>query len=205
MGTMDDNYLGGGWARNAQNVSGRVRYDRYLTPADTLWVTVLGRHDPFAGLDFRLQGRAGYARDVFREENHLLTAEVGYDFTIDWQIDEDPTMPSDPNPLPQHSLILNLAYANNISDSLTFGTSLEALFDLTDETGIVSRPEMPPFPQENNGRYNLRLTSESTLGVRIDTSLAVQLKVKLIYDADPVPGREPLDVATTLNMVLTLI
>ena len=79
------------------------------------------------------------------------------------------------------------------------------LFDLTDETGLVARPAMPPFPQENNGRYNLRLTSESTLGFRVDTALTVQLKVKLIYDADPVPGREPLDVATTLNMVLTLI
>ena len=40
----------------AQNIQGRVRYDRYIIDQASLFLITTGRHDRFQGLDFRLTG-----------------------------------------------------------------------------------------------------------------------------------------------------
>lgn len=190
---------------NARNILGRLRYDFFLDPDDALFVSVAGRHDTFAGLDFRFQGQAGYLRNIFREgegNSHRMWAELGFDVTVDDRF---------PNPLPnpavsagdpcdmmgtpacflpniqdQYSVRLFLGYDNHMNDAWAFRTGLEALFDVIDGE-------------------NVRLNSISELNVKLDNNLAAGLRFTLLFDNVPVPGNDSVDTTTVLTLVYTLL
>ncbi len=189
----------GDMTENTRNVLGRIRYDFFIDPDDALFVSIAGRHDTFAGLDFRFQGQAGYLRNLFREENHRFWGEIGLDITVDDRF---------PNPLPnpnatagmcggvdqppcflpdiedQYSARVYLGYDNHMNDAWTLQTGLEALFDFV------------------NGD-NIRLSSISELRLRVDTNLQAGLRFTLLFDNVPVPGNDPVDTTTVLNLVYT--
>jgi hypothetical protein len=188
---------------NARNILGRMRYDLFLTPDDSLFAAVVGRHDTFAGLDFRFQGQAGYMRNIFREGEggtHRLWGELGFDVTVDDRAPNpllnpvaDPMtcgmmgMPECilPNIEDQYSVRVFLGYDNHMNDSWSFLTGLEALFDVV------------------NGE-NIRLSSISEFRVRIDTSLQASLRFTLLFDNVPVPGNDSVDTTTVLTAVYTM-
>jgi hypothetical protein len=188
---------------NARNILGRMRYDGFLTPDDALFASVGGRHDTFAGLDFRFQGQAGYMRNLLREagNTHRLWGELGFDITVDDRA---------PNPLPrpgadpetcgmgdapscflpniedQYSVRLFLGYDNRMNESWSFNTGIEALFD-------VVNPD------------NVRLTSVSEARVRIEGNLQASLRFSVLFDNVPVPGTDPVDTTTVLTLVYTML
>ena len=195
----------GSFDENARNILGRLRYDFFIDPDDALFVSVAGRHDTFAGLDFRFQGQAGYLRNIFREgegNSHRMWGEIGFDITVDDRA---------PNPLPnpavtegapcdmmdtpacflpniedQYSARVFLGYDNHMNEAWAFRTGVEALFD-------VVNPD------------NIRLTSISELNVRLDGNLAAGLRFTLLFDNVPVPGRDSVDTTTVLTLVYTLL
>lgn len=189
---------------NSRNIIGRLRYDFFLDPDDALFASVGGRHDPFAGLDFRFQGQAGYLRRFFREgegDSHRAWGEVGFDVTVD---DRFPTPL--PNPIAdpatcdmagmppctlaniddQYSARLFLGYDNHMNEQWQFLTGLEALFDVV------------------HGE-NVRLNWVSDFRVRIDGNLQAGLRFSLFFDNLPVPGNDPVDTTTVLNLLYTLL
>lgn len=182
--------------RNAQNVIGRLRYDYFLTDDDALFAAVWGRHDPLAGLAFRLQLQAGYLRNLYRAEDVRIWGEVGYDATLDWQ---DPEDEDETNPVDQHSARLFLGYDNKMNEVLTFRTGFEALFDV----------------QNSN---NFRFFSNSVLTSKVNDVLSLALSFTLIYDNEPVTytaeteagetrrlERNTLDTITAFSFVLDII
>jgi hypothetical protein len=189
---------------NARNILGRIRYDFFIDPDDAIFASVAGRHDTFAGLDFRFQGQAGYLRNFLREGeggSHRLWGEIGLDVTVDDR---------SPNPLPnpaadpatcgmmgaapcnlpniedQYSARIYLGYDNHMNESWAFQTGIEALFDFV------------------HGE-NIRLTSISEMRLRIDTNLQASLRFTLLFDNQPVPGNDPVDTTTVLTLVATLL
>lgn len=194
----------GDFQDTARNILGTMRYDLFLDPDDALFAAIAGRHDTFAGLDFRFQGQAGYMRNIFREGeggSHRLWGELGFDVTVDDRA---------PNPLPnpgvdpatcgmtgmppctlpnledQYSVRLYLGYDNHMNESWSFRTGLEALFDVV------------------NGD-NVRLNSISELRVTLDRNLQASLRFTLLFDNVPVPGNESVDTTTVLTLVYTLL
>ena len=174
----------------ARNVRLRLRYDFFLTNLDALFLAALFRHDPFAGLDYRLSGQAGYARYVFREENHRLWGEIGYDLTYD-NYDPDPLI--DPDTMMTldgsavvHSARLFAGYENIKDENLQFRTGLEALINIEEPA-------------------DTRLTWDTSFRTKLAGRLQLEIKFLLQFDNRPVPGNETLDTTTQLNLLYNLI
>jgi hypothetical protein len=201
----------GPWNANAQNFNGRLRYDGFLDPDDALFVSVAGRNDPFAGLDFRFQGQFGYMRNLLREADgtHRLWFEIGGDITYDDRypnplcgtppmgvtIDRTTCLGDDtvsyllpPNEL-QPSARLFVGYDNHMDSHWSYRTGVELLVDLRGA----------PYWE------NVRANWTNELHVTIDANLAAGLTFNLLVDGQPVPGRDPVDTQTILTVVYTLM
>ena len=185
----------------------RARYDFYLTRMDALFLSVVHRWDTFAGLDTRLQLQAGYLRNFFLEEKHRFWGEVGYDFTYDdYTPTQDPSnamvpacdpamgAPADVADRPSvcllegervHAARAYLGYDNQLNELVLLTTGLEALFNLTDANDI---------------RLNFDVAITSTL----TTMLKLELKFRLLFDNEPVPGKESYDSLLTASLVFSL-
>ncbi|MFT5354279.1 MAG: putative salt-induced outer membrane protein YdiY [Polyangiales bacterium] len=175
----------------ARNTNTTARYDFYLTPNDALFVAARHRWDTFAGLDTRLQAQVGYLRNFVNEDNHRVWGEIGYDFTFD-NFDPDPLI--DPMTMMEldgtdsvHSARLYLGYKNQLNEHVLFTTGLEALLDLQDIAD------------------NTRLNFDAGLQVTVVDSLQLGIAFKLLYDQEPVQGRETVDTITTLNLLYSLL
>ena len=181
----------GNYANNSENVTGKARYDRFLTDMDALFISVGALHDPFAGLDVRVQGQAGYLRNFFLacEGKHRFWGEVGYDLTYD-NFDPDPLLDPDGNRLDGtqviHSARVFLGYDNHVTENVTFLTGLETLIDVQDID-------------------NVRLNSVSELRSKLAGKLQLGLQFSLRFDNVPVEGTESLDTTTTLNLLYSLL
>lgn len=172
----------------ARNVRLRVRYDFFITDLDAIFASTSIRHDPFAGLDYRFQGQLGYARYVFREENHKLWGEAGYDFTYD-NYDPDPLivdMVELEGSDVVHSARLFAGYDNAINEGLQFRTGIEGLINVEDAEDV-------------------RIDWLSNLRSKLVGRLQLEIEFHLQWDNVPVPGNVPLDTTTRLNLVLQLI
>jgi putative salt-induced outer membrane protein YdiY len=168
----------------------RLRYDFFLTDLDAIFLAGLFRHDPFAGLDYRLQGQVGYARYIFREENHRLWGELGYDLTYD-NYDPDPLI--DPDTMMMldgtavvHSARIFTGYENAKDENLQFRTGVEVLINLERASDV-------------------RVSWDTSLRSKLVGRLQVELKFLLQLDTEPVPGNERLDTTTQLNLLYNLI
>lgn len=174
--------------RNALNIIGRLRYDNFITEDDAVFAAIWGRHDPFAGLDFRLQAQVGYLRNFYRQEKVRIWGEVGYDATIDWQ---RPESVDDANPVDQHSGRLFLGYDNQINEVLTYRSGIEYLLEFAD-------PE------------NSRIFWTNALGSKVNEVLTLALNFTLIFDNQPVGAgtpqvRDKVDTITAFTFVVDII
>lgn len=173
-----------------RNSTARARYDYFLTPNDALFAALAHRWDTFAGLDTRLQAQAGYLRNLFKEENHRLWGEVGYDFTYD-NFDPDPLI--DPDTMMElrghaelHSARLFLGYDNQLNPAVRFNTGIEALFNFEEGDDV-------------------RLAWESALRSTLVGQLQLELAFTLQFDNVPVPGAEKVDTTTRLSLIYALL
>jgi hypothetical protein len=200
----------GAWNANAQNLNGRIRYDVWLDADDSLFATVVGRNDPFAGLAFRFQGQLGWARNLFTEAegHHRGWFELGGDFTYDQRfpspfcgpapggvtLDRATCTGSDGMSYRlsqdeiQPSARAFLGYDNHMNADWNFLTGVEVLVDLRGD------------PHWRNVRINWR----STLGVTLAQDLSATVNFNVLYDGEPVPGFQEVDTQTLLGVNYTL-
>lgn len=196
-----------------RNSNARIRYDLYLTDLDALFAAVAHRWDTFAGLDTRLQFQLGYLRNFFKEENHRLWGEIGFDITydnFDPETIQDPATIDDPACDPTIPLAMRpdmcrtdngtqvvyaargfVGYENALNENVRFLTGLEALLNLEE-------PE------------DLRLNFDAALRSTVAGALQVELKFKLLYDNVPAldangVAREKVDTTTTISLIYTFI
>jgi hypothetical protein len=134
-GTSPDNTFGD-LVDNANNLTGRLRYDLYFDPETSFFLAALGRRDPFARLEPRLSAQTGILRNIFREEDHRFWGELGFDFTYDRFGDVplavggtddmgNPTLSTDRG---VGALRVFIGYNNQLNDSLTYRTGFEWLW-----------------------------------------------------------------------------
>ena len=80
---------GGQWAvETAENIQGKIRYDRFLSDPACALSHRDGPARPFQGLNFRLNLDPGFKYLFLKESANALWAEAGYDFQYD---DRGPT------------------------------------------------------------------------------------------------------------------
>jgi hypothetical protein len=186
-----------------------------MSQDDAVFAAVAPRRDIFAGIEIRLQNQIGYSRNVYATgDSHRLWTELGYDLTWDYltkditTTDDITTVVREANPalVPEgtttiirtirtrealedprqvvHSARLFLGYTNRLFTAANLSLGVEGLFD---------------FRNKDNVRVNGLV--EFTSSVTQSFKLGVQSR--LLYDAEPVPGKNKADVIATVQLVYT--
>lgn len=182
----------------AQNLQGRLRYDRYLADRWSLFVINTFRHDRFQGLDLRYNFDPGVKYLFVREPATSLWAEFGYDFQYDVRRDDARIiLDADGNPVldpvtgepelldktqTDHSLRFFLGFRHAFNEEVTFASGVEYL---------------QSFIESERARVNF----DAVFAAQVGGGLAVGLGFNARYDHAPLPGKEELDTATTLSLI----
>lgn len=125
-GVIDPGELSTASATSAENLLGKLRYDRYLTGADALYVAALAGFDKPAGMDFIGGGQAGYSRSLYKEGAHEILGEVGYDLSyLKLTAGSSSTI---------HSGRAFAGYKGKVEKDTALEASVEALFNLNSVT-----------------------------------------------------------------------
>ena len=173
------------------NLQGKVRYDYFFAEHWAAFLGVSARRDRFQGLDLRLNVDPGLAYYLIDREKHQLWFEGGYDLQYDVRRDEDiEAARADGEDVEKtevrHSARLFTGYENQVNERVSFSTGLEYLQSVqTTETW----------------RINWDASLKSQIAGSFSSAVVVQVK----YDNDPLPNIEELDIATSFNLVYTLL
>jgi putative salt-induced outer membrane protein len=180
------------------NLQTRARYDLFFAKRWSVFAMVTARHDPFQGLELRLNVDPGLAFHVLTKKNHRLWAEAGYDIQYDLRADEaiierdengDAVLDADGNTIPtadedqvNHAARLFGGYSNRLSEHVAFDTGLEYLQSLIKAE-------------------RWRLNWDVSLSTQVGPQFSMALTFSLRHDSDPLPGIAELDTVTAVNLV----
>ncbi len=156
----------------AETMAAKLRYDRFLTDLNSLYIAALASRDTPAGKDSVLGGQAGYSRSLYKSKTALTLAEVGYDFSH-----EDLT--ATPVGISIHSLRGFLGH----KATMTEGTDLDASAEILSNLNTLTLPTGKDGSPFQDTRLALKLAVSSKIGV----NLAFQTSVEARYDHRPGP------------------
>ncbi len=181
----------------AENLQGRLRYDRYLVDELAVFVVHTGRYDRFQGIDFRYNLDPGVKYLFLREATNSLWAELGYDLQHDIRRDSDRIV-RDGDGVPvvdesgrivrldksrtDHSSRLFVGYKRGFSDDVTLATGVEYLQSFVD-------PE------------RARVNVDALVAAGIAGGLTLGFGFSARFDNQPLPGKAKLDTASTLSLI----
>lgn len=181
--------------RTVGNVQGRVRYDYFFAKRWSVFLMATGRHDPFQGLDARINVDPGVAFYAIDEKKHRLWFETGYDFQFDVRTDDariirdDDEMPTGVVLAPtriNHAARLFAGYSNHLSEAVTFDTGVEYL---------------QSFLAVRRWRVNWEAGVTASLGKRFALATSFTMRV----DNDALPDVKKIDTVTAISLVVSLL
>lgn len=181
----------------AQNIQGRIRYERYISDQASFFMLLTGRHDKFQGLDFRLNVDPGFKYVLLKDHANTFWGEAGYDLQYDIRRDESlVAVDSNKNIIVDstgqpvlldktaliHSARLFFGFRHAFSKEVTLATGLEYLQSFQD---------IKMF----------RLNLDALFAAKIGAGFAMGLGFSGRYDNAPLPGKEKLDTSTTISLI----
>jgi putative salt-induced outer membrane protein len=180
------------------NIQGRVRYDYFLHEYVSVFGMLTARHDPFQGLDLRMNVDPGFAFYVIPGVKERLWTEVGYDLQYDLRDPNATLARDDEGELiydPQgntiqaadrqrlnHAVRLFAGYINQINDAVGFRTGAEYL-----QSVQVGR--------------RWRVNWENAFITQLKDRLSLALTFTVRVDNDPLPRVRKVDTITAFNLV----
>jgi hypothetical protein len=178
---------GQGVQTTAENVQGRLRYDRYIIDQASFFLISTGRHDRFQGIDFRFNLDPGFKYLFVAEQANAIWAEAGYDFQYDIRRDDalvDPMAMRPPldKTAVDHSSRLFLGGRHAFNEEVTLSGGVEYL---------------QSFIETTRNRINF----DALFAAKVGGGLAIGLGFGLRYDHAPLPGKEQLDTATNVTLI----
>ncbi len=182
----------------AENIQGRIRYDRYLIERLSLFLINTGRRDRFQGLDFRYNLDPGVKYLFVKEPATSFWGELGYDFQYDVRRDEARVeLDGAGNPIidpvtGQPQLLDKTATDHSARVFLGLNHSFNSEVTLT--TGVEY---LQSFIEAERARINY----DALFAANISGGLALGLGFSARYDNAPLPGKEKLDTTTTVSLI----
>ncbi|HJN75144.1 MAG TPA: DUF481 domain-containing protein [Myxococcota bacterium] len=172
--------------RTAQRAEGDLRYDRFLTDRNSLYLLGGGFTDPYAGYDSRFNGQLGYSHLLLYEAADddpvtSLSAEVGVDAAR-----EDYTDGVVPNRGMKYNARGGLGFVRVLTSTLAFGQDVEVFVNVEDPT-------------------DTRLISDTAITNELTAAMSVKLSYKMTYDTQPVEGYVPADHQGLVSLVATVL
>ncbi len=185
---------------SAQAYNLKLRYDRFLTQWDSLYLAALAGADVIASKDFVGGGQLGYARIVYKAEKHEVNLEAGYDFSYENLAD------GSSNNI--HSGRGFLGYKGKLGAESSADGSLEVLVNGNRQSDEVGPGE------------DTRATAIAALSTKLSKGISLSFSVTAKYDAVPAPFKafdgftldtidppenSKLDTTTKASLIITLL
>jgi len=120
-GVIDPDELHSNSTNSAEDAAFKLRYDRYLTELDALYVTGLIATDRPAGKNLIGGGQAGYSRGLYKTDAQEVLAEIGYDLSYLRLADDTSTT--------IHSVRVFAGYKAKLNKIASLDAAVEALFN----------------------------------------------------------------------------
>jgi putative salt-induced outer membrane protein len=190
------------WEQTVGNVQGRARYDVFFAKRFSAFLMATARHDPFQGLDLRLNIDPGVAAYALPKEENKLWFELGYDLQVDLRTEEaivavdadgEPILDMDGETIQiedpvfiNHAVRAFAGYQNRMSDKVGFNTGFEFLQSVIDVNVF-------------------RFVWDVALTVTLTDRFALSTTFTLRYENQPLPDTKKLDTITAINLVLRLL
>lgn len=188
-GHLSDDERTAGEAETARRYEGEVRYDRFLSRKDSLYVLSGAFADRFAGYDWQVHGQLGVSHAFVQMKTAAFYGEIGVDVAR-----EDFIEGADPNAQNVISprLLIGGGYAFN--PAVRIDDQVELLENLLQ-------------------RDDIRVRETASLTAALTTKLSIRVSYTLAFDNVPVKGPlpgtrddfEPIDQSTVVSFVASLL
>lgn len=161
-------------AVTAETVAGRIRYDRFLTDYNSLFIAALASRDIPAGKELVAGGQIGYSRRLKKTDTSEAVAELGLDYSREDLIVGDPV-----DILSARAFV---GYKAEMTPGTTFETTGEVLSNLNKETLA--------FPGDKGTASfgeDTRVNFKAAVSAKIGKNLAFATTIEAKYDHRPAP------------------
>jgi hypothetical protein len=159
---------------SSKNLTGRARYDRYLTELNSLFLgAVVGTDEP-AGKKLAVSAQLGYSRSLYKSEKHEAVAEIGYDFTYTKSVTGDPATTK------VQAARLFAGYKGKMTDTTNLDSTVEVLPNILGYK-IPTQTANVKFAEDTRVNFHVGITSKITKSLSVNTSLDLK------YDNRPSP------------------
>ena len=181
-------------------LQGRLRYDRFLTDYNSIYIAALASRDTPAGKKLAAGGQLGYSRRLYKSKTSEAVAELGYD----WSHEE---LVADNVANGIHSARAFLGDTATVAEGTALTMSLEMLTNLNSEH--------LPTKQSGSPLEDTRVNLHLAVSAKIGRNLAVETSMDAKYDHRPgplpvknlasgfVPPAAPLDAIFKLQLIYT--
>lgn len=179
----------------AENVQGKLRYERYFIDPLAGFLQLTGRYDRFQGLLFRLNVDPGVKAIFFQNDTHSMWGELGYDLQHDTRlesargfVDADGNQFPFPQPnfLPKtytdHSVRAYVGYRAAVNKIVTFSTGIEFI---------------QSFKEFDRSRLNF----DALVAAKLFAGFSLGVGFSARFDNAPLANKEKLDTVTTATII----
>ena len=180
-GIIDDADRATGLQENARRYQADLRYDRFLTERDALYVLAGAFVDPYAGYDLRAHEQLGYARILVASDATELRAEVGFDVAQEFYVEG-----IDPATANIYAAKVLLGLTHQLNESVSVAEQVEVYENVIDPADV-------------------RVINGASVSAALSDVFSLKVSHALTYDNVPVAGYRPLDQTTMVTFVATLL
>lgn len=184
-----------GYARESRTTTNewktRARYDRFVTGNNSIYGLAQLGADKVAGKKLYGGGQVGYSRQLLKNDQHTLVAELGYDVSFESYV-------SDTDSVAIHSARAFVGELFTLTKETGFTGSVEALFNLNKEDALNASAK---DGSKGVGAFkDTRIIGKLGLTTTLRKSLSLGVGFTIKYDQNPalwppVKGAPPLDPA----------
>lgn len=182
----------------------KFRYDRFLTLNNILYATAFAWGNVPAGKQVVAGAQAGYSRQLYKSEMHLLVLELGYDYSYENAVAQVPH-------LHIHSLRGFFGYNILITKDTALGAEFEVLCNLNEEDAGGGYTASPFEDTRLLARVLLqtrlwkRLSFRFSFTARYDNVPAPRPAFDLPFTAGFLPRAEKLDTLTDISLIFSFL
>jgi hypothetical protein len=207
-----------------ENLQGKIRYDRYFTPAFGAFLQLTGTHDAFQAITFRLNVDPGVKLFFIDEATTKFWGELGYDFEFDQNyVDGNgieqagsggPALDaSTPTPLPYviqaqntiHSTRLFAGFKHAFNDKVNLSLGLEYLQGLggtgTDLPAVPAGYTAAQVDRVAVSVTGARLNGDALLAAQVGAGFSIGVGLSAKFNSAPLAGKQDLDTTGTLSLI----
>jgi len=184
---VEDNTATTGLTRQTQTTTNqwraRGRYDRFITENNAAYALGQLGADRIAGKALFGGGQAGYSRQLIKNADHTLVAELGYDFSYESYV---PSPGKTIDGVAIHSARFFVGELWTLSKETGITASGEALFNLNKEQAL-NADDHTGATKGVDAFKDTRLTGKLGVTTLLHKSLSLALGFTVRYDENPAP------------------